>query len=181
MKRNILLIVYIILLCFALLFVSFSNVMATTEKNYRLSLTSKTCQVLRIDTQKPVQVYLDVRIILYNSGPDASDDITVTIMDSADLTPIRRNAIILANKSHMFNFTGDTFPVIGEGQHTINISYSPTDKINVTQTSLNSGIDTLTVQAGSSGTGKSTPGFELLILMSALIITIVVLKKKKTR
>lgn len=179
MKHDKLFVLSIILLCFLLLS-TICTTSVTPEKNYQISLTNKTCTVFRIvKDPPPTMIYLNVSVILYNAGPDTSDDITVAIWDAADLTQVKRNATIPAGESKIFSFTGDTFFVVNEGLHAINISYYPTDKNNISETPLNSGIDRLTVQAGTSTNGTKTPGFELCILVVALMVSIYISRKRK--
>ena len=183
MKRSKFISLSILLLCLSLFCVSSVSTIQAEESIYRISLIDKTYSIWKIEEERPpTVVYLNISVTLYNAGPNISDDITVGIWDTADNLPIiiRRNATIPPGQSHVFRFEEDSFFVIGKGQHTINISYYPTNETFL-KTSANSGISTLVVQAGSESPTTSTPGFDMLLLMGAVIIIMSIVQYKKRR
>jgi len=156
----------------------YSSLVQAEDKDYTISIANKTYTVNQIiEDRPPVEVHLTINIILHNAGPDISDNITVDIMDINLLDQLHTylNGSIKPGESKAFVFSD--WIVIDKGEHIINISYYPTNT-SIQKTATNSGKDTLIVQAGSV-TSTSTPGFELFFLISALMITVAILKKKK--
>lgn len=160
---------------FICIFATFSISVASEQT--QLSITQKTAeQGKTIGTGLQTAAYYNITIILYNAGNITSPLITLGIQDEADGIWTNKTGTVTAQDSTEFLFTN--WPIIGPGEHTIRITYGPTDD-SIARTSFNSGTDALIlgVTAIEDDT-QGTPGFELLVLLSALFV--ILLLKQRT-
>ena len=117
-------------------------------------------------------VYFNISITLHNLGNLVSDDITVRIEDEDGWYV--RNGTLQPHESKKFIF--DNHPLLGSGEHRINISYYPTNN-NVVLTDLNHGEDILMLS--SEDKNNFTPGFDICFLIIAILSYIFIYKYKK--
>lgn len=143
------------------------------DRDYNISIGDATYEVIKIDDSKTtVVVYYKIGIVLHNSGNKISDDITLEMKDALGVYP--RNGTILPGESREFVF--DDWPLMGLGEHLIDIGFYPTD-LNIPRGEYNSGSTSLVLSADGKGDDKSTPGFELVSLMSAIALYLFIRKK----
>jgi len=143
------------------------------EDTYKLSIVDKTYSV-NPEKQLRDWYYFNIEITLFNSGTIDSDNITMTIEDE-DGVVIHRNGTIPPNQEKTFCFHDHLLK--GMVEHQINISYFPTSE-DIELNETNSGKDIFILLVGEDGS-KSTPGFELSIVIFGLFVGILFLKKRK--
>ena len=167
MRSKWILTVFIGFLCFGLFFGIFADTIAAQEDYYKISVVDKSYGLLNIDETHGIIKY-DISITLNNSGTIKSHDITVRITDEDG--NYTRNGTIMPGESKTFLF--NNHPLIGMTDHTILISFYPTD-LFIGPNENNSGEDSLILKYGNDSGGGGTPGFEavfLLILISLYIV-----------
>lgn len=78
-----------------------------------------------------------------------------------------RNGTLMPNESKTFIF--DDHPLLGMTEHRINISFYPTNK-NIVLTDYNHGEDVLILLAEDKDENSFTPGFEVILLIIAIVL-----------
>jgi len=160
--------------------------------NYKLSVENCEYELVKTEGNTPQQTfeYYKVTFSLHNDGPDDSDQLEVTIQESRedDRERIKKYGTVPAGETETFIF-GDVdyddtqWIVQGAAPHKVYVNYYPalsiTDPLNYTKTSFNSGNYTFNI-GDTASNNDSIPGFEILILIGALI-TITFIKRKKKK
>lgn len=119
-----------------------------------------------------------ISAVLSNIGDSKSVNITVKFRDpepgiSGNLTLQPESYSLQPNEEKTFIF--ENWPTTLSGTIILNISFDPSSP-NVVHTDDNSGHYLYTLQIGDSQTTTSTPGFEVLIVLVALLV--ILLKKR---
>lgn len=151
--------------------------MSAASEEVDLSITEKTAvKGKSVGTGAQAATYYDITITLYNEGNVTSPQITLGIQDEVDGIWTNKTGTVAVKESTEFFF--NDWPIVGPGDHTILIRYLPTND-SIQKTLFNSGSDTLNLGVEEvNDETEETPGFELVILLTALF-TILVLKKRK--
>lgn len=166
MKSKIFLLMLISILFFGVFSGVLTEICNAEGRDYNISIEDTTYEVIKIDDSKAtVVVYYKISIVLHNSGNKISDDITLEMNDAFGV--YLRNGTILPGGSREFVF--DDWPLMGLGEHLIDISFYPTD-LNIPREEYNSGSTSLVLSADSKGDDKSTPGFEIILVITAIIV-----------
>ena len=160
--------------------------------NYKLSVEKCDYELIKTVGTSPQTTfeYYKVTFLLHNDGPDDSDEMEVTIQESKedDRESLRRYGTIPAGETETFifgdvDYDGTQWIVQGAAPHKVYVNYYPTlsiiDPKNYTKTSFNSGNYTLNI-GGTASNDDSIPGFEILIVIGALI-TVTFIKRKKEK
>lgn len=165
MKSKALLVLIISILCLGFFSGLLSGISVAENGHYELSIVEKNYKIYKTDELAgDTWVYFNISITLHNSGAIESDNITVTIEDEDGII-LRRNGTILPGKNKTFRF--EDHPLKGMKEHQINISYYPT-LANVPVTNYNYGDDVLILLP--QGGDDSTPGFEIIFIIMALVV-----------
>jgi hypothetical protein len=145
--------------------------MGDMEYTYtEIDILDKSYEIIKMEKiGKETAVYLNINIVLFNSGNLSSGDMTVCIWDTSDEIKTYRNGSIPAKttRSYVFGDKAD-WMVVGLKEHTIRIQYYPTNLSK--RTNLNSGEETLTILLYKPDKSSSTPGFEMILLIGVIII-----------
>jgi hypothetical protein len=150
----------------------------------RLTITNVNVQLVETRNlvgNRTVHVY-DIIAFIHNSGDMISDKITVYFRDpefnvtapQIKLDPY--NVSLDPNGNMTFILHDWPTPLVGDVP--LNISFSPSSP-NVVETSNNHGHYLYTLHIGDNTTTTSTPGFEIVILLGAIIITLLMVKKRR--
>ena len=118
-----------------------------------------------------------INITLYNSGPDESEALIVNISDEEGFDLFQRISID-SGETKVVTFEWSTMLLRNQQ---ILINFYPENSKNK-KTLQNSGSTSLTIKIIDTNddlTGTSTPGFEFLVVLSAIILLSILLKKKK--
>jgi hypothetical protein len=128
--------------------------------------------------------YYNITVILHNSGSTKSDELSVKFYDpqfNATTAPLILKSLNSSNYSippgENKIFYSD-WPTPLSGDVILNITFSPKSP-GVQTNKYNSGYYLYTLHIGSPQTKKSTPGFELAVLLVAIIILFGWRKSKK--
>jgi len=149
------------------------------SEGVQLSIVQKNAEKIKtIGTGVQTATYYKINITLYNAGDVTSEEITLGIQDEADkIYKIWTNKTKTIPAGKSVNFSFNDWPILGPGTHTVFISYRPTND-SITKTSSNSGTDSLVLTITLQGEDENaTPGFELIMVLGALI-ALVLLKKR---
>ena len=129
---------------------------------------------------KEIRVY-DIAVVLYNNDSSISDTISVFFRDpepglnsSMQLVPL--NATLGPQETKTFTFSD--WPTTLSGNLLINFSFHPSSHFTI-PTVKNTGYYLYSFTISTTKNTKSTPGFELLIVLSALAV-LLLLRKAKT-
>ncbi len=169
-----------VILCFTMLLMLTCSILfctvAAEDKFYSVSIFDKKYSISKIIEHPGGDIiYLNISIMLKNSGNIRSDNITVQLTDE-DNVVVRRNGTIDPGQTKTFLFTD--YPVIGRKEHAINISYYPTfDRVK--RTSDNQGTDVVLLFQNKDA--SSTPGFEVHVLILSLLIFMYRARKKQCK
>jgi hypothetical protein len=127
--------------------------------------------------------YYEIRVVLQNSGTVKSDELPVKFYDpeyNASLTSSMilspTNYSLDLDESKVFYFS--EWPTPLSGDVLLNISISPANP-NVLTTSYNSEYYPYPLHIGSINKATSTPGFEIALLLIALVISLVSRKRNR--
>jgi hypothetical protein len=166
-------------LCVALLSLSCMLVSASTGlqiKNVSTQLKETRPPV----GNKEIRVY-DIAVVLYNNDSSISDTISVFFRDpepglnsSMQLLPL--NATLGPKETKTFTFSD--WPTTLSGNLLINFSFRPSSHFTI-PTTQNTGYYLYSFTISTPKNTTSTPGFELLIVLSALTV-LLLLRKIKT-
>ena len=148
-----------------------------TAESAKLSIYTKTFEVSKtVVLAGRTIVYYNISIIMYNSGDEISQNTTVRIIDEDGSIGNRYNTIA---PDEYKEFIIDNWGLLGTGTHQINISYFPTDE-KVPVSGDNSGNDAILVSSsGGTPDQKPTPGFEIVILLGAILFISLIKRKRK--
>jgi hypothetical protein len=174
MKSKKLLWLIIGILC-AYLFVNFEPVSCAQQES---SLFIKTVSAQLVETREPVgnrtiHVY-NIMAVIHNSGTVKSDQITVYFYDpeyNKSTTPPLKLAPsnLSLNPNEDETFVLQNWPTTLTGEIPINISFRPSDP-NVVLNQYNSGSYVYMLSIGNTKKSTSTPGFEIAIVLVALLL-----------
>lgn len=149
------------------------NITVAEEEYYEIRIVEKDYDIIRIkEINNRTVVYFNINITLHNLGNLVSEDITVKIEDEDGWYV--RNDTLQPHESKKFIF--DNHPLLGSGEHRINISYYPTNK-NVVLTDYNHGEDVLFLL--SENKNNFTPGFEVGFLIITIVVYVLISKYNK--
>ena len=147
------------------------------EDQYSISIIDKSYEFVRtVEVGDQTYVYYNITIIMNNSGNDISDNITLHIEDDQGYSGYYYYTF---SPKELKEFIFDDWPLLGLGEHQININFYPTD-LDVTISEDNSGSTSLVLSTDGESDDKSTPGFELVSLISAMsaIVLYLFIRKK---
>ncbi len=115
-----------------------------------------------------------IHIPLYNSGPDNTEEITVNISDEEGFD-LFQNVIIGPDETVVVTFNWSTILIRNQ---LIKVNYYPAD-IFKDRFDYNSGKTSFTIKVVEDEiTGTSTPGFESVLVISAIIVFMLLWKKR---
>ncbi len=151
------------------------------------SLSIKNVSVQLVETRESVgnrtiRVY-NILAVIHNSGTVKSDEITVYFYDpeyNKTTTPPIKLTPLAASVSPNENITFilQNWPTLLTGEVPINISFRPSSP-NVVETPYNHGSYVYMLQIGNAQKSSSTPGFEVAIVLVALIFFLIKKQIKK--
>jgi len=141
---------------------------------YEISIIEKNYDIFKIrEINDRKCIHFNISITLYNSGNIESDDITVKIVDEDG--GYVRNGTLMPNESKTFIF--DDHPLLDMSEHRINISFYPTNK-NVGLTDYNHGESVLILLTGDKEDDGFTPGFEVILLVTTIVVYVFLTRYK---
>jgi len=175
------------ILIYILLFFSLSSFLFLSPfcSANQAGISIKDIAVQLVQTRPPIgtTIIREYRItaILYNTGDTNSVNITVKLKDpqpglNATLIFQPEGYSLKPNEEKTFVF--ENWPTSLSGDVPLNISFRPTSP-NVLETSYNSNFSVYTLQIGDSKTTTSTPGFEVLVVLIAILAFLVTKQIKK--
>jgi len=182
------------LLILGLVSILFFSMIATASepRDYKLSVENVEYELVKTEGTSAQQTFEFYKITfsLHNDGPDDSDDLEVYIQESKEEDGFRtyRYGTVPAGETETFifgdvDYDGTQWIVQGAAPHKVYVNYYPalsiTDPLNYTKTSFNSGNYTFNI-GDTASNNDSIPGFEILIVIGALI-TITFIKRKKKK
>jgi hypothetical protein len=118
-----------------------------------------------------------INVTLYNSGDLRSDQLTVNLTDEEGFILYRDNVYVDPGKTAVISFTWSTTTIRNQN---IIVNFYPTT-LDTIWDEYNSGSTSFSVKVrdDSGLPATSTPGFEIITLLSAVAILIFLLKKKR--
>jgi hypothetical protein len=165
-------------LCVALLFLSCIPADASTGlqiKNVSMQLKETRPPV----GNKEIHIY-DITVLVYNDDENTSDIISVFFRDpepglnsSMHLLPL--NATLGPKESKTFTFSD--WPTTLSGAFLINFSFRPSSHFTL-PTEKNTGYYLYSFTIPTTKTTTSTPGFELLVVLTAFAVLLLLRKRK---
>ena len=156
-----------------LVFASIGEIGASQDDSYEISITDTTYEKTDVNDVHNI-VYYNISVTLENSGTIESEDITLQITDEDG--NYTRNGTILPGSSKTFIFTDH--PLIGLNDHTISLSFFPTDQF-APKNEYNSGEDSLTLIYNQGSGFDTTPGFEAFFTLIILSLFVLIKKVRK--
>ena len=165
----------IILLSFSVINL-FSNDCNAQNGDYQIFIKDTSADFIKSETfGEHIFVYYDITLTLHNSGDTESDEISVILRDE-DGNYTKKGNI---GPGEDATFIYDDHPFVGAGEHTLYFYYYPTEIENRNQ--QNSGSTSIVINPDKNGDDddESIPGFELTILISAIVTTLLIMKRKK--
>ena len=151
-------------------FANIGEIGASQDDSYEISITDTAYEKTDVNDVHNI-VYYNISVTLENSGTIESEDITLQITDEDG--NYTRNGTILPGSSKTFIFTDH--PLIGLNDHTITLSFFPTDEF-AQKNEYNSGEDSLTLIYNQGSGSDTTPGFESMLFIFSLSLFLVVKK-----
>jgi hypothetical protein len=117
--------------------------------------------------------YYKISITLQNTGDVRSNDITLNVVDDGGF-PFLENYTF--NPGESKTFIMNNWPLEGLGAHNLTINFFPTNESRMNP--HNHGTMTYVVSGNSPSDGSSTPGFELIVVLVAVLLAIFLYRKK---
>ena len=150
----------------------------SAKEDYIISMDEPTYEFIK---SKEVGVitwaYFSITVVLHNSGTEPSPEMTVDIKDEYQ-TPERLNDTLGPGESKVFFFDEVELPgVEGKNEYKAYISYYPTDELIRNNDNQDAKIFTLKIPGLDDS--SSTPGFEIVFLILAIISYIFIMRFKK--
>jgi hypothetical protein len=165
-----------------LIFVLFLNSVCNAQQT---GIVIEDVSVQLVETRPPVGETIireyKITALLRNTGDIESTNITVKLKEpqpgiNASLAMQPESYPLKPNEEKTFVF--ENWPTSLSGDVLLNISFRPTSP-NVLETSENSGFYVYTLHIGNSNTTTSTPGFEVLIVLLAILSLLLIKQIKK--
>lgn len=118
-----------------------------------------------------------INVTLHNSGKLRSDELTVNLSDDEGFTLTRDKIYLDQGETKTVSFTWST--TVSKNQQ-IKVQFFPSN-LDTVWNEYNSGSTTFTIKVTDNGgfPATSTPGFEIVVFLSAITILIFLLKKKR--
>lgn len=118
----------------------------------------------------------EIYMYLKNTGDEKTVDLVVNLSDEEETPGLKNYTYFEPGESKTITFGWSTRFIRDQ---TLNIKYYP-ENLGAERTNNNSGETTLTIVMGDVGgqTTTETPGFDLLIMIVAIILLIIAGKKK---
>lgn len=139
-----------------------------------LSIVDKTYQFAGIEVRGGITIYYyNFSIIMRNTGDTTSENTTLSIKDDEGFPGLQHYTFLPGAYKE---FTWSRWMFTSGGNHQINISYYPTDDA-IIRDGNNSGSSFLILPSNSDTTKKSTPGFEIILLIGAVVFLLLVRRK----
>jgi len=173
MKSNVFLLMLTGILLIGLFSGNIIEMCNAEDEYYKISMDVSSEFVKATESGGKTWTFFNIIIALYNSGNVKSDNITVKLQDEdANYT---REGSVMPGENKTFIFV--EHPLLGLGEHKIDISYYPTD-LTVRTNNDNSGSTILTVGYDNDD-DASTPGFELTFIIIAAAFVFLIRKRIK--
>jgi len=170
MKKKLLFTLVIIGLL-SILFINLqSNICIAGNGNYSISIEeNKANYVKEVTKGGSTTVSYDVIIRLYNSGPDASDKMTIILSEQGWGINLTSDEEIIIGPGEYKTYVFEDYPV-SPGVQSLQIQYYPTE-IDY-RNSANTGEASVSLSGPKKDEESSTPGFEIFLLIIAAFIII---------
>lgn len=151
------------------------SINSLAESNYDIEVVDTDYEFLETMHQK-FNKY-DIIITLKNNGDEDSDDITIKVREEneGENLSVFRNGTVKAGETMQFSF--EDWIVSGTGEHTVIYEYFPTNE-NIETNNYNSGTGSFKINDGSVE-NEDTPGFELVLVLLAIISIYLIKRRKK--
>jgi hypothetical protein len=178
MKSNVLLALFVSLSCLGAFSTVFIDV-CSAEEDYIISMDEPTYEFIQSkELGGRTYAYFSITVVLHNSGTEPSPEMTVEIEDEYQL-PERLNDTLGPGESKTFVFDEiELPPVEDKNEYKAYISYYPTDEL--IRNSYNQHEEVLTLEIPEQeGDGGFTPGFEIVLLVLAIISYVFIMRFKK--
>ena len=172
------------IICFG--YLSFLIVLGPISNAASAKLTITNVSVQLVETRnlagnRTIHVY-DIITVIHNSGDMISDKITVYFRDpefNITTPPLKLDPYnVSVDPDENMTFILHDWPTPLIGDLPINISFSPSSP-NVVETSNNHGYYLYTLHIGDNTTTISTPGFEVVFPLCAIIALLMLKKRRK--
>lgn len=166
-------------------YLSFLIVLGPVSNAASAKLTITNVSVQLVETRnlagnRTIHVY-DIIAVIHNSGDMISDKIDVYFRDPEFniTTPLRLDPYnVSVDPDENMTFILHDWPTPLIGDLPINISFSPSSP-NVVETSNNHGYYLYTLHIGDNTTTTSTPGFEVVYSLGAIVALLMLKKRRK--
>ena len=161
----------------------FINILTNTciagNDEYTITIKDKSAEYIKTKTiGGNTFEYYNISITLHNSGNIISDNITVELADEDKLQNLTKEYSIKPGEDKTYTFSDH--PLMGSGEHTLYINYYATDMDK--RNAGNTGSTTFIINEKSNNDNdKGIPGFELVFLITSIILIFLINKKKKKR
>ena len=126
--------------------------------------------------KKIIGRFYKINVTLYNSGDVMSEELTINLSDEEGFV-LEKDTTIEAGETKIITFNWSTSLMRNQK---IKINFFPAN-VHAQRSSYNSGSTSfiLKIVDNDQLTGTSTPGFELLLFVSAFMIFLILMKKNK--
>jgi len=115
----------------------------------------------------------NIYIIIENTGTSRSENTTINLTNTEGY-PLKEIFELQPGEEKNITFE---YPTILETSQDLRIFYFPTHLEEDQWNELNSGSTTITLNAANDGTNGSSPGFEIIILFTAIMLITLYCKK----
>jgi len=143
------------------------------DEFYKISMYESSEFVKTTEIGGDTWVFFNISITLYNSGNIKSDNITLKLQDED--SNYTREGSVMSGETKTFTFV--EHPLMGLGEHKLDVSYFPTD-LSIPMNDDNSGYKMLVVSYEDSDGDGSTSGFEIISLICILALVVLMRKRK---
>ena len=152
-------------------------VIESSAQNSNISITEIKHQLTKTTNIGTTQAhYYTFEITFLNTGDTATPNITVYFEDPELNTPLEIQSFTLEpNQNTTIKY--EEWPTTLLGNIQINITYDPTSP-DILSTPSNSGKEPYHLSIGPTTT-EQTPGFQFTIFISCILITTILIKKKR--
>ena len=147
------------------------------DRNYDITILDTSYEFLKSvgsGTQTTFEYY-KINIVLHNSGPDVSENVTLSIEDPDDLVPVKQNYTFMPDETKTFVFgDNNNYMIQGTGDHLINVTVYVNESENILaykQMIMN--------KYGTTPEDTSTPGFEFILFTISLMMLLVIFKRRR--
>jgi hypothetical protein len=147
------------------------------EESFELSFIDEPTYKLKNTFEKNGRILgksFQIDVIIGNSGNSKSDEIEINLTDQEGFI-LSQRTFFKAGESKTITFNWSTMNIRNQELY---IRFYPS-KVDTIRNKFNSGQKTFTIKVVDKGmSGTSTPGFEIFLLLSAIICFTYILRKR---